>query len=810
MRIPGKVVTWVASVATAAALGVAGIVAIPNAFAAAAPCDPTVANWPDCLPTHAQMAAATRTQPNGAFFWTGGVMVQADEIARRFGGTTLEGGLERAELALPQMGTPRSTEGDAAWTFASRSLALQAVGIAFVIVGETPRPNNIWASEEFPTLQANPHVNCVIQVTGRTGDERVIWTRQGHSERQCRLERAIMMARMACPVWQQANWPRGVAGQNRLIEWPHDPSFRQGEVIYGGEPRASQTTRVLYSIAPTHVQPSPAEATRHVHATPVLEAYLPSGTATPEYFYLHLDAEEPADRRLTPEQIGCQPAHNIDELRKRNLRVLPLGDSITWGFSSSDGNGYRKPLLDKLAAAEASVDFVGSQRSGTMADADNEGYNGAVISEIDNYENAATVGYRPNVVLVHAGTNDMNRPADPDTAPDRLGRMIDDIVAHVPDAVVVVATIVPASNATVQSRITKYNAAIPAVVQKRVDAGKKVVLASMNNVTTGDLKDGLHPNDTGYAKMADTWRGALAQAAGKGWIQDPAAGQPGQPGCAEVAGRWIDRGLIASGVGAPSNKVRFADIDGDRRDDYLVLEPNGSVKAWMNTGGDASGKPGWVSRGEIASGAGLTNPNVHFADINGDNRDDYLVVELNRSVKAWINTGGDSAGKPGWAARGQIASGAVNVPGQVVFADVNGDNRDDYLIVAPDGGPVHAWLNAGGDTPQAPGWIARGQIAAGTKAFQVAFADFNCEPKDDYLTVDKDTGAVTAYVNTGGDTPTSPGWTARGRVAAGIPAAALSDITFADINGDGRDDYLLLGQSTGTVHAYLNNGGDPA
>ena len=34
----------------------------------------------------------------------------------------------------------------------------------------------------------------------------------------------------------------------------------------------------------------------------------------------------------------------------KELRILPLGDSITWGFGSSDGNGYRLSLLDALSS----------------------------------------------------------------------------------------------------------------------------------------------------------------------------------------------------------------------------------------------------------------------------------------------------------------------------------------------------------------------------------------------------------------------------------------------------------------------------
>ena len=48
------------------------------------------------------------------------------------------------------------------------------------------------------------------------------------------------------------------------------------------------------------------------------------------------------------------------------LRILPLGASITVGFRSTDGNGYRLDLLDRLAGSN--VQYVGTVRAGTMDD----------------------------------------------------------------------------------------------------------------------------------------------------------------------------------------------------------------------------------------------------------------------------------------------------------------------------------------------------------------------------------------------------------------------------------------------------------
>ena len=58
------------------------------------------------------------------------------------------------------------------------------------------------------------------------------------------------------------------------------------------------------------------------------------------------------------------------------IRILPLGDSLTWGVGSTDGSGYRTRLRSALTAAGLRVHFVGSQRSGAGPDADHAGHPG--------------------------------------------------------------------------------------------------------------------------------------------------------------------------------------------------------------------------------------------------------------------------------------------------------------------------------------------------------------------------------------------------------------------------------------------------
>jgi hypothetical protein len=52
----------------------------------------------------------------------------------------------------------------------------------------------------------------------------------------------------------------------------------------------------------------------------------------------------------------------VSSVSAASLSVLPLGDSITYGYGSSDGNGYREEFYNAVTEAGNSVDMVGSLR----------------------------------------------------------------------------------------------------------------------------------------------------------------------------------------------------------------------------------------------------------------------------------------------------------------------------------------------------------------------------------------------------------------------------------------------------------------
>jgi len=194
------------------------------------------------------------------------------------------------------------------------------------------------------------------------------------------------------------------------------------------------------------------------------------------------------------------------------VRVMPLGASITFGTRSRDGDGYRQMLRRRLIAAGLKVDFVGSRRSGTMTNGQNEGHPGFRIDQIAAGADRWLAAARPDVVLLNAGTNDMIQDHDLPGAPARLHELIDRIVADRPRAVVLVSTLIPSPVPVRDQRVAAFNAELPGIVAAERKAGRRVYLVDLNGaLTTADIgPDKIHPTETGYAKIAACWYSVLA------------------------------------------------------------------------------------------------------------------------------------------------------------------------------------------------------------------------------------------------------------------------------------------------------------
>jgi lysophospholipase L1-like esterase len=228
-----------------------------------------------------------------------------------------------------------------------------------------------------------------------------------------------------------------------------------------------------------------------------------------------------------------------------SIRLMPLGASFTEGYLSSTGNGYRGPLWESLTTEGHPLDFVGSSRDGSMADPDNEGHSGYRIDQVAALTDAALAKYKPNVVVLQVGTNDLAQQYQLSTAPARLSALVDQILNDDPTATVIMGSMYVSTNTVINQGWASYNAAIKPMVASKQAAGKHVEYADLSAITTADLADDRHPNDVGYALAATAFNTQIQAAASSGWIVLPVANGAATAGpsaavTSGVAGKCLD------------------------------------------------------------------------------------------------------------------------------------------------------------------------------------------------------------------------------------------------------------------------------
>jgi len=205
-----------------------------------------------------------------------------------------------------------------------------------------------------------------------------------------------------------------------------------------------------------------------------------------------------------------------------STKIMPLGDSITYDDTYADKehprpagkrSGYRNYLWYFLKDAGLDIDFVGSQKAGQDIkppfDPDNEGHPGWTSFDIADHAYEYMVQSRPNVVLLHIGTNDRTT-----TSPYGVELILNEIDQYEIDyhthVKVYVALIIDRKEH--DGRIDIFNRRLNDMLKKRIALGDDIVIVDMYHgagLTSSDYADNTHPNDHGYYKMARVWYHAL-------------------------------------------------------------------------------------------------------------------------------------------------------------------------------------------------------------------------------------------------------------------------------------------------------------
>ncbi|MDK0519220.1 protein kinase [Streptomyces sp. ML-6] len=143
----------------------------------------------------------------------------------------------------------------------------------------------------------------------------------------------------------------------------------------------------------------------------------------------------------------------------------------------------------------------------------------------------------------------------------------------------------------------------------------------------------------------------------------------------------------------PKSRIVFADVTGGGRDDYLLIEPDGTTTAWYNRDFQSTGGREYLDWAppENIDGARTEPEEILYADIDGDRRADRILITAKGGARAWLNEGAEGAGGK-FREIGRIAEDSGVPPQEVRFADVDGDGRADFLRIERNG-VTHAWLN---------------------------------------------------------------------------------------------------------------------
>jgi lysophospholipase L1-like esterase len=196
------------------------------------------------------------------------------------------------------------------------------------------------------------------------------------------------------------------------------------------------------------------------------------------------------------------------------VKIMPLGDSITYGTHGTGETrtndlitGYRQPLYLSLTDAGFYFDFVGSKIAGDSAtpvfDYEHEGHAGWRDDEVADYVYQWLFNKPADIVLLHIGTNELT------TSPSDVEDILNEIDRYSEDITVLLARII--NRQTYHPETTQFNDNVQAMAEDRIAEGDKIIIVDQESALnySTDMWDDVHPNDSGYNKMAGVWLDSL-------------------------------------------------------------------------------------------------------------------------------------------------------------------------------------------------------------------------------------------------------------------------------------------------------------
>ena len=202
--------------------------------------------------------------------------------------------------------------------------------------------------------------------------------------------------------------------------------------------------------------------------------------------------------------------------------IMPLGDSITKGVKGStpDG-GYRDDLSVLLTEGLQIFNFVGTEKDPpdpAPFDNDHQGVNLLTSADMVTMVDGWLTLNLPDLVILNIGTNDIAQGRNGENIITDIGAIVDKIVAKNSAAKIIMSTVTPrADDDDLDSEVDALNIAIVDLISQKASMGVQIILADPNSVFKANPNwktehmdpDGVHPNNSGYAVMAQIYFDAI-------------------------------------------------------------------------------------------------------------------------------------------------------------------------------------------------------------------------------------------------------------------------------------------------------------
>ena len=253
------------------------------------------------------------------------------------------------------------------------------------------------------------------------------------------------------------------------------------------------------------------------------------------------------------------------------IKLLPVGDSLTeGGFAGA----YRKYLFPRLNAIEGTKwDFVGSRLDTVPTpDQNHEGHGGWEIAQMAPKAEEWVRQSDADVVLLHAGTNDISARRSTDQIVSDLRLFVQGVYKANPDAFVVLSKTAPRYDSTAaydyNAPMAAFYARIPGVVEEFRAQGKSIDFVDMTvGFTEADvIADKVHLTESGHQKLSNAFYPALEK-----WVKGkpststpspttPTTAAPATPAIPAAPGTTPPASGNMMPIGVPGNwTLKFSD-----------------------------------------------------------------------------------------------------------------------------------------------------------------------------------------------------------------------------------------------------------